>query len=49
MVEVICGERASGPGALLRTARPGAQVLRLTASARPREPAHLAESAPGVG
>ena len=35
MVEVICGERASGPPGLPCTARPGAWALRLTASAVP--------------
>jgi hypothetical protein len=39
MVEVICGERASGPPGLPRAARPCAGALELTASAVPHPPA----------
>jgi hypothetical protein len=38
MVEVICGERASSPPGLPRSARPRAVALRLTASAFPDAP-----------
>ncbi len=54
MVEVKCGERASGPPGLPRAARPCARALLLTASAVPYAPAgpgpaHLASSALGAG
>jgi hypothetical protein len=39
MVEVICGERASSPSGLPRTARQGARAPRLAASAVPYRPA----------
>ena len=38
MAEVKCGERASGPPGLPRSARPRALALRLTASAVPYAP-----------
>ena len=45
MVEVICGERASGPIGLPWTASPGARMRRLMASAVPHAPAEAAEAA----
>jgi hypothetical protein len=45
MVEVICGERASSPPGLPRSARPRALALRLTASALPAGPGLAAAAA----